>query len=229
MRDARRIAAGSLVLGPLLFLVANLVHPKEYATGHEAEQLAKIADAYQRWQAAHLITYVSILIFAAALVALAALLWRHDRRVALWGAGLGIGGLMALMGVLALDGFAWGVTGEVWSRSNDAGKRTAELVLKDLQGSEWGLMFYLPGLAWIVGMVVLAIALVRNALVPLWAGALLALGSLLVGLEGAIHSNVYFVLAAASLLAGGAAVAATRAKPNPSTGGAAGSRPSAVA
>jgi hypothetical protein len=207
MTDERRVTAAALVLGPLLFLVANLVHPKEFATGHEAAQLAKIAEAYQRWQVAHLITYVAILFFAVAVVGLAVIVWRHDRRIGLWGGALGIGGLLALMGVLALDGFAWGIAGEVWGRSDDAGKRTAELVLHDLQSSEWGLMFYVGGLAWVIGMVVLAIALVRNRVVPAWAGALLTVGALLVGLEGAIHSNAFFVVAAAVLLAGGVAVA----------------------
>lgn len=218
MDDARRIAAGSLVLGPLLFLIANLLHPKEVATGHEAEQLGHIADAYERWQAAHLVTFFSILIFAVAVVALAVLIWPRDRRTARAGAVLGIVGLMALMGVLALDGFSWGIAGEVWARSDAAGKRTAELVLHDLQGSEWGLMFYVPGVLWILGMLVLALGAARTGLVPAWAAGLLGLGSLLVGLEGTIHSNVYFVIASVALLAGGVAVATNLAKPKAAAG-----------
>ena len=209
----RRLAAAALVAGPALFLVANLLHPQEYGTGNEAAQLQKIAEAYQRWQGAHLISYAAILVFAVAVLALAALVWPRDRRSALGGAVLGIAGLMSLMGVLALDGFAWGITGEVWGRSDAAGKGAAELILHDLQGSEWGLMFYVPAVAWILGMVVLSIAAVRTGLAPLWAGALLALGSLLVGLEGAIHSNAYFVVASSVLLAGGVAVAATLREP----------------
>jgi uncharacterized protein DUF4386 len=207
--DARRIAAASLVLGPLLFLVSNLIHPKEYATGHETEQLAKIADAYQRWQVAHLITWFAVVFFALAVVALASLVRARDNRTGTWGGVLGIGGLMALMGVLALDGFTWGVTGEVWARSDAAGKRTAELMLHDLQHSEWNLMFYLPALGWLLGMLLLSLGAIRTGLVPAWAGAMLAVGSFLVGLEGAAHSNVYFVIASVALLAGGVAVAAT--------------------
>ena len=62
--DERRIASVALVLGALLFLVANLLHPKEFATGNEAAQLAKIAENYQRWQIAHLFTFAAILLFA---------------------------------------------------------------------------------------------------------------------------------------------------------------------
>jgi Domain of unknown function (DUF4386) len=212
MADARRIAVVALIAGPLLFLVSNLLHPKELATGNEAEQLEAIAEAYQRWQVAHLITYVAILFFAAAVVALAALLWRHNTRTALWGGVLGVAGLMSLMGVLALDGFSWAIAGEVWG-SDPAYRPAAERMLKDLQSSEWGLMFYVPGLLWIIGMVVLALGLIRHGLVPSWAGWMLAAGSLLVGLEGAIHSNVYFVIAALALLAGGTAVALSLRQP----------------
>jgi hypothetical protein len=213
MVDERRVTAAALVVAPAIFLLANLLHPKELAPDHEAAQLAKIADAYQRWQAAHLLTLVAILVFAAAVVGLAVLVRRGDPRVGLAGGALGIAGLIGLGGVLAIDGFAWGIVGEVWARSDDAGKRTAELVLNDLQHSEWGLMFYVTPLAWIVGMVVLALGAIRTGLVPAWAGWLLALGSLLVGLEAAIRSNVYFVIAAAVLLAGGVAVALSLRQP----------------
>lgn len=217
--DERRVTAAALVLGPLLFLISNLLHPKEYATGNEAAQLEKIAEAYQRWQVAHLITYVAIILFALAVAGLATLLWRRDRRTALWGGLPGIVGLMSLMGVLALDGFSWAIAGEVWG-SDPAYRPAAERMLEDLQSSEWGLMFYVPGLLWIIGMVVLALGLKRHGLVPSWAGWLLAAGSLLVGLEGAIHSNVYVVIAALVLLAGGTAVALSLHKP-PATAAAA--------
>ncbi len=205
--DERRVTAAALVAAPALFLLSNLLHPREFAPDHEAAQLAKIAEAYQRWQAAHAITFVSMLIFSVALVGLAVLVHRRDRRLGLAGGALGIAGVIGLSGVLAIDGFAWGIAGEVWGKSDDAGKRTAELVLNDLQHSEWALVFYLTPLAWIVGMLVLSLAAARTGLVPAWAGGLLALGALLVGLETAIHSNAYFVLAAAVLLAGCVAVA----------------------
>ncbi|HEX8084017.1 MAG TPA: DUF4386 family protein [Solirubrobacteraceae bacterium] len=209
MRDERRIAAAALVLAPALFLLSNLVHPKEYGADHEREQLAKIADAYDRWQAAHVVTLLAILVFVAAVVGLAAIVVRSgNARAGVAGGALGLIGLVGLGGALTLDGFAWGVTGEVWARSDAAGKQAAELVLHDLQGSEWGLPYYLTGVFWILGMIVLAAAAVRARVVPAWAGALLGLGVLMVGLETSIPSNVYFVIASAVLLAGGIAVAA---------------------
>ena len=206
--DERRATAAALVLGPLLFLVSNLLHPKEYATGNEPEQLASIAEAYQRWQAAHIITLLSLLVFAAAIVGLALLVVRTgDARAGWAGGALGIAGSIGLGGALTIDGFAWGIAGEVWGRSDAVGKRTAELVLADLQGSEWALPFYLTGVLWIIGLIVLAAALARRGVVPRVAAAVFGLGVLMVGLETAIQANWYFVLASVVLLVGAALVA----------------------
>jgi hypothetical protein len=208
--NERRIAGLALVIGALLFLVANLVHPKEYASGdgNEADQLAEIAEHYTRWQFAHFLTFLSLFAIAAAVALLALVLWRRDQRAGLAGGILGISGLLALMGVLALDGFAWGIAGEVWGRP-EFDRATAEQILEDLQNSEWALPFYLTPVAWILGMVVLALGLWRTRILPAWAGWALAIGAIAVGLEGAIQSNTYFIIASLVFLAGALAVAAT--------------------
>ena len=215
MDDARRVTVAALVLAPALFLLANVLHPKEVGSGNEREQLEAIAEAYDRWQVAHLISLLSLLVFTAAVVGLALLLIRAGNHRAGWAGGaLGIVGLIGLGGALTIDGFAWGITGEVWGRSGAAGRATAETILHDLQSSEWGLPYYLTGVFWIVGMIVLAAGLVRARLVPLLAGGLLGLGAVMVGLETSIQANWYFVLASAVLLVGGVAVAvALRSRP----------------
>jgi hypothetical protein len=207
----RRLTAAALVAAPALFLLANLLHPEELAVDREAAQLAAIAESYQRWQAAHLISLISLLVFAAAVAGLATIVARANRRSGWWGGALGIAGLIGLAGALAIDGFSWGIAGEVWGRSDDAGKRAAELVLKDMQQSEWALQFYLLGVFWIIGVIVLVAAAARAGLVPVWAAALLGLGTIMVGLETAIQDNAYFVIASVVLLAGGVAVAAALA------------------
>ena len=208
MPDARRVTAFALVVAPALFLLSNLIHPEELAADNEPEQLAAIADAYGRWQFAHGISLVSLLVFAAAVVGLAVLVGRTNPRAGLAGGALGLAGLIGLGGALAIDGFSWGIAGEVWGKSDAAGKRVAELVLNDMQHSEWALQFYLLAVAWIVGIIVLAAAAGRARLVPMWAAALLGLGAIMVGLETSIQDNLYFVIASLVLLAGGAAVAA---------------------
>ena len=202
----RRITAGALVLAPGLFLLDNLLHPKEFERGNEAEQLAEIADAYHRWQAAHAIGFVSVIVFGVAVAGLAALVYRVAQRPGLIGGALAMAGLMGLAAAVTIDGYTWGVLGEVSARP-DADAATVALVLKDVQESEWSLIYYLTPLGFILGMLVLIVSAIREKLAPAWAGALLALGVLMVGTETAIISNAYFVAGASVLLAGGAAMA----------------------
>jgi hypothetical protein len=58
----------------------------------------------------------------------------------------------------------------------------------------------------------LGIGAARQGAVPAWAGALLALGGLMVGIETAVISNAYFIAAAAVLSAGSIAVAISIAR-----------------
>ena len=203
----RRATGLALILAPAIFLVDNLIHPEEFTRDHEPQQLAEIADAYTRWQLAHFLGFVAILIFAAAILGLAFLVRRRQPLLGLLGGALGILGLLGLAAVIALDGFAWGVLGEVWSRGGD--KRAIELALNDMQQSEWSLQFYALPLAWIAGLALLAITAARHGAVPLWAGGLFALGAVAVGLEGAIQDNAYFIASAAVLAVGGAALGAS--------------------
>ena len=196
----------ALIVAPLLFLADNLIHPKEVGRGNELEQVALIADAYTRWQAAHVIGFVAILAFAPAVLGLAFLVRRRQPGYGLLAGALALAGLLGLAAVITIDGFAWGIAGEL-SANSPLGPAGAAEVLSDLQGSEWSLVYYLTPLGFIVGMVMLAVGVARQGAVPVWAGALLALAVLMVGTETAIVSNAYFIAGAAVFLAGGIAVA----------------------
>ena len=198
--------AAALIVAPLLFLIDNLIHPKEVARGNELEQVRLIADAYTRWQAAHAIGFLAILAFAPAVLGLAFLVRRRRPGYGLLAGALALAGLLGLAAVIAIDGFAWGIAGEL-SANSPLGPNGAVEVLKDLQGSEWSLIYYLTPVGFILGMLMLAIGAARDGAVPIWAGALLALAVLMVGTETAIASNAYFIAGAAVFLAGGVAVA----------------------
>jgi hypothetical protein len=206
----RRGTAAALVLGPALFLADNLLHPKEYARGNEVEQAAEIADAYARWQLAHALGFVSIVVFLAVVLGLAFLVRRRQPGLGLVGGGLGAIGLVGLGAAITIDGFAWGIAGEVSAKG--ALSPGAVAVLHDLQHSEWSLLYYGTTLAFVVGVVILSLSAARQGAVPWWAAGLLALAAAMVGAEGALISNAYFVASAAVLLAGGAAVALTLAR-----------------
>lgn len=203
----KRITAAALIAAPVLFLVANVLHPKEYGRGHEQEQLQKIADSYTRWQVVHFLTFVAILLFVLAVIGLALVLYPKRPRAAWLGGVLGLWGLVALGGVVALDGFTWGVLGQV-STWPGVDTHSVANALHAVQQSNYNLPFYIGGLSWLIGIIVLAVSLARERLVPAWAGTTLTAGSVLVALEVAIENNVYFVIAAAVLALGGIGVGA---------------------
>jgi hypothetical protein len=211
LRLYRRATAAALVVAPAVFLADNLLHPEEFTRDHEAEQLAAIGEEYTRWQLAHTLGFLAILVFAAAILGLAFLVRRRQPRLGLLGGTLGILGLLGAAAVIAIDGFTWGVLGEVSTQSG-VDPPTVELALSDVQGSEWSLPFYGLAVAFVAGLVLLSIGAARQGAVPVWAAAPFALGGLMVGTEAAIVDNAYFVAGAAVLLAGGLAVGASIAR-----------------
>jgi hypothetical protein len=202
----RRATAAALVVGPLLFLVDNLLHPKEYTRDHEAQQLAKIGESYTRWQLAHTIGFLALIVFAAAVLGLSFLVRRRRPTFGLVAGALGTVGLLSAAAVFAIDGYTWGVLGEV-STKPGVDQRTLEITLHEVQQSGWSLVYYLPVALWIVGVAALAIGAARWAGIPSVAGALLAIGALMVGIESGVTSNAYFIASSAVWLAGGIAVA----------------------
>jgi hypothetical protein len=198
--------AVALIAAPLLFLIDNLLHPKELTRGNELEQVELIADAYTRWQAAHAIGFLAILAFAPAVLGLAFLVRRSRPGYGLLAGALALVGVLGLAAAITIDGFAWAVAGHV-SGHPEVGPDAAAAVLEKLQESAWAYVYYLPPLGFIVGVVMLAVAAARDGAVPAWAGALLALAALMVGTETAIVSNAYFIAGAVVFLAAGVAVA----------------------
>jgi hypothetical protein len=206
LRLYRLSTAVALVAAPALFLVDNLLHPEELERGNELEQIETIADHYSRWQAAHAVGFVAILVFAVAVLGLAFLVRRRQPLLGLVAGTFALAGLLGLAAAITIDGYSWGIAGEA-SRRPDVGARAAAAVLEDLQGSEWSLLYYLTPIGFIVGVVLLAVGLVRQGAVPVWAGALLGLATLMVGTETTIISNAYFIAGAAVFLVAGTACA----------------------
>jgi hypothetical protein len=194
----RQGTALALVAAPLLFLIANIIHPEEFT---------EIAANYTAWQVAHFLTFGTVVVFAAAVLGLAYLVRRRRPAAGLVFGGLALAGLFGLAFVDALDGYTWGILGEVSTR-READQATLELALNDVQQSSWSIPYYLTPLLFIVGVAALALNAARQGAVPLSAGLLLALGVVMVGIEGAVQDNTYFIVAASVLLIGGAAVAA---------------------
>jgi hypothetical protein len=120
-------------------------------------------------------------------------------------------GLLSAAAVFAIDGYTWGVVGDV-STKPEVDQRTMVLVLHEVQNSSFSLVYYLPVGLWIVGVAALAIGAARWAGIPSVAGALLAIGALMVGIESGVTSNAYFIASSAVWLLGGIAVGAAVAR-----------------
>jgi hypothetical protein len=201
----RRLTALALVIGPALFLLDNILHPKELGRGSEDKQLLEIGLHYQRWQFAHGIGLLSAVIMTGALLGLAFHVRRSRPTLGLIGGALAVAGAIGLGAGFAIDGFTWGTLGAISTEGSRVDPSTVQYALHTVQYSHWLIPYYgLIGL-WIAGVVVLAIGVRRTA--PLWAAGLLGLGGLLVGIEGAIAENWYFVVSSIVLFAGGCAVA----------------------
>jgi len=211
LRLYRQATVAALVLAPALLLIDNLLHPEEFQRDNEAEQLAEAAAHATRWQVAHLFGFAAILVFVAAVLGLAFMVRRRRPLGGLLAGGAALLGLMGFAGAVVLDGFTWGILGELSGRAG-TDQATLETTLHEVQQSGWALPFYMTGIGFLVGLPVLAILAVRIGAVPGWAGALLAVGALMVGTETMITSNAYFIAGAAVMLAGGIAVAAPLAR-----------------
>jgi len=203
----RQGTALAVVTAPLVFLVANVLHPEEFGPDHEAAQLAEIAANYTTWQVAHFLTFASIVVFAAAVLGLAYLVRRARPQVGLVFGALALAGLFGLAFVVALDGYTWAILGEV-SAKPEADPATVELALHDVQQASWSIPYYLTPLLFIIGLVVLAINAARQETVPFWTAALFSLGVVMVGVEAEVQDNAYFIAAASVLFLGGAAMSA---------------------
>jgi hypothetical protein len=200
----RRMTALALIVGPALFLLDNLLHPKEFSRGHEAEQVARIGQSYTRWQVAHGIGLLSACVLTGALLGLAFHVRRSQPTLGLAGGALCVVGAIGLGAGFAIDGFTWGILGAV-STDHRAAPGSAEFTLHTVQYSKWLIPYYgLIGL-WIAGVVALAFGALRTT--PAWAAGLLGLGAVLTGIEGAVSANWYFIASAAVLLVGSAGVA----------------------
>jgi hypothetical protein len=196
----RRWTAAALIAGPALFFVDNLIHPEELGRGNEADQLAAIAESATRWQVAHLIGFVSLILIVAAIAGLGRYVAVERPRLAFWGVALGIVGSLGLAFAFALDGFTWGTLGELSNRP-DLDDVTLAVALDEVQNSSWTLPYYALSAAWLAGIVLLAYG--ASPRIGVRAAALLGVGAVLVAIEGLVADNAYFIASSGIFLLGG--------------------------
>ena len=152
----RKLVAGAcMVLAPLFLLVAMVIHPESDTS--EAAQVAVIADNLDAWYAAHMLVLVSIVLAIPAVLGLMHML--REREVALGhvGGGLGLIGLVAFTGIVAIDGFV----GWQMAAAGDRGEMVA-LLERLYETAGVTIPFFFMSFAFTLGMLFLVLGLYRD-------------------------------------------------------------------
>jgi hypothetical protein len=192
----RKMLAGAcMVLAPLFLLVATIVHPETKTD--EAAQLAVIADNLDAWLVAHLFALVAIALSVPAVLGLMHMLREREVSLGHVGGGLAMIGLLAYVGIVAIEGFVGWQMGEV----GDSAAMVALLAsIYDSAGIV--IPFFVMSLGFAVGMVCLAFGLYRARAVQSWMAICLAVGAVLVAIGTMAAVNWIGIVAAAFLVVG---------------------------
>jgi hypothetical protein len=173
LRDYRTlVAAASLVAGPLLMTIGDLLHPEERMA--PVEQIAILVDDASRWYLAHLLLFAGMMVFIPGLLALAALTAARQPAVGY------MARILMLVGVAA---FASVFVGEmlVGRFVLDGADPAAAAALLGSMFSGPILAAVGPAmLAFFVGTVAFAVPLMRIGGTLRWAAALILVGTLFI-------------------------------------------------
>lgn len=188
----RSVAGLSLIAAPLVGLVGALLTPQN--TGSLADELTVISEQTGRWLVGNFLTLLSFLLLVPAVFGLLHLL-RH-RSVALGH----IGAALTVLGLFfhgSIIGFALVEVPLV-----ESGLERAQMVTfaeRMYEGPAF-LMILAPFVAFYLGMLILALALWRARVAPLWVSALIVVGLLseFVGTD-AVSPELLFMLLLVSL------------------------------
>jgi hypothetical protein len=189
---SRTLAGIGLIAGPLLLAIGALIDPAW--SDDSAEYLQEVADDKGRYAVAGVLWTLGTLIFIAGTLGLIKLLRGRGVTLGQIGAGLITIGLIAFTAVLAFNAFDIELA--------DAENREAMVALSDsLEDSAllsvYFFGFFLGGI--VLGSLLLAIALFRRRIVPIWSPILLIV-AVIVGFFAAsavVNAISFLVLLAA--------------------------------
>lgn len=194
---ARRVsktgAALCLILGPATLLVGTLIHPANERD--ESVQFGVAVDHLDRWLIGHIFNLTALLILIGAVISVAYLIREREPLFAVVGGALGVIGLTASVGYIAIHGFLeWQA-----ARGGDS-EQMAQLFEGAFKSPAVFIPFgILPG-ALGAGVLLLALGLWRQKIAPFWAAAALAAAPPLSG------GGTPILLAVNPMVVGGAAL-----------------------
>lgn len=177
------VEAASLVLGPLLMSIGDLLHPKEKMDA--ADQAAIIIEHASRWYTAHLLLFIGLLVFIPGILALTTLT-AERRPVAGYVARIFV---LAGVGVFSAVFLAEMLMGRYVSDGADLSAATG--LLETFQ-SGWMLGAVAAGaVIWFSGVAVFVATLVMAGGQLRWAALIFGVGALLILIE-IVSSEVLF-------------------------------------
>jgi hypothetical protein len=191
----KTVAGVCMIAAPLLLLVVTVIHPE--MDSDEGVLLANVADALDRWYAAHLIAFVAIVLAVPAVLGLMHMLREREVAMGHVGGGLALVGLLAFSGVVAIEFAVW--------RMAEAGDRAAMVALLEDIGDSAGIalpVFLVAILGFALGMVALALGLYRARAVQSWMAVCLALGAVVLMVEQFAITNWLGIVGAAIFFVG---------------------------
>jgi len=172
-RDYRTlIAAASLIVGPLLMAVGDLLHPEERMA--PPEQIAILVDHASRWYTAHLLLFVGMMLFIPGLLALSTLI--EARKPAVGYAAR----ILILVGVAAVASIFVGEMLVGRFVLDGADPAVATDLLESMFSGPILAAVGPAALAFFVGTAAFAVPLMRTGSSVGWAAAIILLGALLV-------------------------------------------------
>ncbi|MFL5867255.1 MAG: hypothetical protein ACJ766_09175 [Thermoleophilaceae bacterium] len=192
----RKMVAGMcMMFGPLVLLVGLVIHPESKTS--EGAQLAVIADHLDQWYVAHLLILISIALAVPAVLGLMHML--RERQVAFGhvGGGLGLLGLLALTGLVTMDGF-------VGWQAAAGGNRAAMTSLFHSLHHTTGVVipFFVVSFALSLGLICLAIGLYRAHAVQWWMALFLAVAAVCFAIANPAALNWLAIVGGAFLFVG---------------------------
>ncbi len=194
----RKTVAGVCMIGaPLLLLVGMIIHPESKTD--VADQLAVISSNMDEWYVAHLIVAISLVLAVPAVLGLMHMLREREVAYGHLGGGFAMVGLLAIMGIVAMEGFVgWQAAA---AGPADAPAMTA-LFERVTETTGVVLPFFVMSYAFTVGMLFLAAGLYRARAVQSWTAAMLGIGAIVFAVGTSMAENVVAIIGAAVLLVG---------------------------
>ena len=184
-RDYRTlIAAASLILGPLLMAIGDLLHPEERMT--PPEQIAILVDHASRWYTAHLLLFVGMMLFIPLMAGGIYLLLRGVEGTAARVSRIALVPFVVFFSAWeTLQGTANGILVNELNRLPEQERAAGARLIQDFAESplvrDLGVFASIGSLSILIAMIAAGIALRRHAGAPLAVPILLGLFGVLIG------------------------------------------------